>query len=330
MSEVRWGIIGVGDVCEVKSGPAFQKIKNSSLVGVMRRDGAKAQDYAQRHNVPKWFDNAQALIDDPEINAIYIATPPNVHEEYTKLAAQAGKPVYVEKPMARNHDECLRMVKVCKQFDVPLFVAFYRRSLPNFLKVKEILDQGLLGDIRYVKVIINKMLEPHFEQASGKPGHWRVDPDIAGGGYFYDLGSHQLDLLDFLLGPIEKAFGYSKNQAGAYAADDITVGSFYFKSGVIGQGIWCFNAGESSDEEITTIVGSKGEVSFSFFGDHTIDLKVEGNKTQHMKFDIPRHIQQPLIQTIVNELTGKGKCPSTGESGARAAWALDQICNRVD
>src|SRR5688500_7382014 len=105
---VRWGIIGCGDVCEVKSGPAFSKIANSSLVAVMRRDADKAKDYATRHGVPKFYTDAQQLINDPEVNAVYIATPPAQHEEYAIQSMQTGKPVYVEKPIALNAAACLR------------------------------------------------------------------------------------------------------------------------------------------------------------------------------------------------------------------------------
>src|SRR6187551_1308715 len=104
MEKINWGIIGCGDVSEVKSGPAFNKVNNSSLVAVMRRDGAKAKDYAHRHQVPKWYDDASLLINDPDVNAIYIATPPSSHEEYTIAAIDAGKPVYVEKPMTMNYN----------------------------------------------------------------------------------------------------------------------------------------------------------------------------------------------------------------------------------
>src|SRR5205085_8185937 len=100
MDKINWGIIGCGDVTEVKSGPAFNKVKNSSLVAVMRRNAVKAKDYAQRHNVPKWYTDANDLIADPKINAIYIATPPSSHEKYTLAVLDAGKPVYVEKPMS--------------------------------------------------------------------------------------------------------------------------------------------------------------------------------------------------------------------------------------
>lgn len=330
LEEVRWGIIGCGDVCEIKSGPALQQTTNSKLVAVMRRNGEKAKDYAERHNVPKWYDNADDLINDPNVNVIYIATPPNSHEEYTLKAAAAGKPVYVEKPMARSHKECLSMVEACKNADVPLFIAFYRRALPSILKVKEIIDNGIIGDIRFVNIKLQKPLSPDIVGASDDPDNWRIFPDIAGGGYFYDLASHQLDAMDFLLGPIVEANGFATNQAGIYPAEDITVGSFRFENGVLGHGVWAFNTGDVSDEEITTIVGSKGQVSFPFFSDHSVTLEIDGKPKEVFQFDISKHIQQSLIQTMVDELIGKGKCPSTGVSGARTNWVLEQICKRVD
>ncbi len=329
LSTVKWGIIGVGDVCEKKSGPAFQKIENSELVAVMRRSGDKAKDFAERHGVPKWYDDAQALINDPDINAIYIATPPGSHEEYTRTAAEVGKPVYVEKPMARNYAECRRMVEICEKHQVPLFVAYYRRCLPNFLKVKELLDSGAIGEVRYVRIVLNKPMEPDIVQASGKPDNWRINPEISGGGYFHDLASHQLDLLDFLFGPVREASGYSANQAGTYPADDMTVAGFQFENGVMGSGVWCFSSSESSDQELTTIVGSKGQIEFDFFGPAKVRIARDGKQPEELTFEMPEHIQQPLIETIVDDLTGKGKSVSTGISGARTAWVMDQICGRI-
>ena len=112
-TEVRWGVLGVGKVCELKSAPAMNTIPNSRLVAVMRRDEEKAKDYAARHGVPKWYHHAMDLIQDPEVNTVYIATPPQAHLELTQLAAAAGKPVYVEKPMARTLAECKQMIQVC-------------------------------------------------------------------------------------------------------------------------------------------------------------------------------------------------------------------------
>ncbi len=324
-NEVRWGIIGVGDVCEVKSGPALQNISNSQLVAVMRRNGEKAKDFAERHKVAKWYDNADLLINDPEVNAIYIATPPNSHEEYTLKAAKAGKAVYVEKPMARTYTECISMVKACERAKVPLFVAYYRRALPNILKVKSLLENKAIGEIRYVEIKLLKALEQKKGIKGNDTENWRIAPEVAGGGYFYDLASHQLDVLDFLFGPIIEANGISLNQAGGYPAEDITNGTFIFENGVMGHGIWAFNTSRVSEHELITIIGSKGQIVFPIFGDNRVNLKIEGEEETVFNFNISKHIQQPLIQTVVNDLIGIGKCESTGVSGARTNWVMSQL-----
>ena len=329
LTEVRWGIVGVGDVCEVKSAPAMNLIEGSKLVAVMRRNGEKAKDYAQRHGVPKWYDNADQLINDPDVNAIYIATPPDSHEAYTLKAAKAGKPVYVEKPMARTHQECLSMIDTCQKAGIPLFTAYYRRTLPNFLNIKSLVENGVIGEVRYVNILVNKTLQPDIVGASKSETNWRIFPEIAGGGYFFDLASHQLDIMDFLFGPVQHAQGFASNQAQLYPAEDIVVGSFHFKTGVIGQGNWCFTTSKISDKEVTTIVGSKGQISFPYFGDHSVTVELEGKEKEVMTFKIPKHIQQPLIQTIVDELLGKGQCPSTGVSAARTNKVMELLCAHI-
>jgi predicted dehydrogenase len=317
LKEIRWGIIGVGNVCEVKSAPALNLIEGSKLVAVMRRNGEKARDFAERHGVPTWYDDADALINDPNVNAIYIATPPDSHAFYTLKAAEAKKPVYVEKPMARTYQECLMMINACESADVPLFTAYYRRSLPNFVAVKNLLNQGVIGDIRCVNITLNKTIQLDFIPTNVDYTDWRVVPDIAGGGYFFDLAAHQLDLMDFLFGEIEYAQGFSQNQAKLYPAEDIVVGSFQFKNGILGTGNWCFTTARVSDEDKTTIIGSKGQISFPFFGDNSVTVEIDGKAKEILNFQMPKHIQQPLIETIVADLLGKGQAASTGVSGAR-------------
>ncbi|MVM37510.1 gfo/Idh/MocA family oxidoreductase [Spirosoma sp. HMF3257] len=326
MDQVKWGIIGCGDVTEVKSGPAFNKVPNSSLVAVMRRDAAKAADYAQRHNVPTWYDDADALINDPNVNAVYVATPPDTHAEYAIRAMRAGKPVYVEKPMARNAAECEAMNQVSRETGVPLLVAFYRRALPYFLKIKELVDQEVIGDIRYVRVQLN--WQPYAEEVGENPKpRWRVDPEISGGGHFHDLASHQFDFLEYVLGPIKIATGIARNQAGLYQADDIVMANFEFESGAVGVGSWCYTVNKEQRIDQTEFIGSKGKISFSFFEAYFIKVETaEGTVNYAIPF--PEHVQQPLIELIVQELRGEGKSPSTGETGARANAILDQITAR--
>ncbi|WP_186756679.1 Gfo/Idh/MocA family protein [Echinicola salinicaeni] len=321
--EVRWGVLGVGDVCEKKSAPAMNLVENSRLVAVMRRNEEKVRDFAHRHQVPKWYTDADELINDPEVNAIYIATPPHVHKGLTLKAAAAGKPVYVEKPMARTFDECKEMLAACEAADVPLYVAYYRRTLPHFVKIKELIQEGVIGDIRYVNIQMNQVLVP--EVVRNLDNNWRVNPEMAGGGYFYDLASHQLDFLDFALGPIKSAKGFKSNQAGIYEAEDMVTAAFEFESGVMGTGSWCFSSGEVSSVDHTSIIGSKGQISYETFGAGKFILETDSGKKESFEFDLPNHIQYFLIQSIVSDLLGEGSSPSTGESAARTNWVMEEI-----
>ncbi len=320
-NKVRWGIIGVGDVTEVKSGPAFQKVANSELVAVMRRTGELAEDYARRHKVPKWYDDADALLNDPDIDAVYIATPPGAHKEYTIRAAKAGKAVYVEKPMARNVEECKEMIAACEEARVPLYVAYYRRAQPRFLKIKELLENNAIGDVRFVSTTQYQKASEDVMNPESLP--WRVQPHLAGGGLFFDLASHTLDLLDFLFGPIQSVEGFASNQAGYYDAEDIVTGTYLFESGIHGVGNWCFSAFE--DVDVNEIVGSKGKISFSTFGNDPIVLTTASG-TEEWSFEPPQHVHQPLVQTVVDELTGNGgQCPSTGVTGVRTNWVMGEM-----
>ncbi|MCC6453587.1 MAG: Gfo/Idh/MocA family oxidoreductase [Caldilineaceae bacterium] len=323
MDVVRWGIIGCGDVTEVKSGPGLQKAQGSSLVAVMRRNGEKAKDYAARHGVAKWSDDADAIIHDPEVNAVYIATLPNTHAEYTKRVAAAGKPVYVEKPMARTYAECSEMLDACNQAGVPLFVAYYRRRLPQFVYVKELLDAGAIGAVRAVTVNLLQAAKPVVYDAQNLP--WRITPELSGGGFFFDLASHELDILDYLLGPITEAEGMTGNQAGLYAAEDIVTGTFRFASGVQGTGVWSFTVDAHEQRDQIELIGDKGRIQFACFDLDRPVVVVRQGQTEEKQFTMPAHVQQPLIQTVVDQLLGRGQCPSTGESGARASWVMEQL-----
>ncbi len=322
METINWGIIGAGDVCEKKSGPAFYKTDHSKLIAVMRRNEEKAKDFAMRHHVPKYYTNALDLINDPEINAIYVATPPDSHKQYAIKALYAGKPVYVEKPMAMSYKECLAIIKASEESGQKLFVAYYRRALPYFRKVKELLEEGAIGNILTVNVTY---LRPPLKSDFIKEEQtWRVKKDIAGEGYFYDMAPHTLDILDFLLGEIEEAKGYTRNLGYLYEVKDTISAIMQFTSGITGTGQWCFVTSEKSITDTIRIVGTKGELNFNTFAFEPIRLR-SINHIEDFVSESPEHIQQPLIQTIVNELRGEGTCPSTGISGARTSKVMDMI-----
>jgi predicted dehydrogenase len=322
LDTINWGIIGVGDVTEVKSGPAFYKIEHSNLQAVMRRTAEKAEDYAKRHGVPKWYSSATDLINDPEVDAVYIATPPDSHTAYAIEVMLAGKPVYIEKPMAVNYAECQDMLEVSEDTGIPIWVAYYRRALPAFLKAKELIDTGSIGK----PLLVNINLYKQAEERTQKPEemHWHVNPKIAGAGYFFDLASHQFDYLDFVLGKVTEVKGQAANLAGLYPAEDTVSGTWKHETGVIGTGNWCFVVDEKSEKDEITIVGEKGELSLPCFSPGPLKVKTNG-KSEELSFQNPQHISQNLVQQVVNELRGEGICVSTGKSAARTSWALDEF-----
>lgn len=322
IQEVNWGIIGCGNVTELKSGPAFNKVEHSKLAAVMRRNGALAQDYAKRHGVPKWYDDANLLIKDPEVNAVYIATPPDTHASYAIAAMKAGKPVYVEKPMARNYEECKEMIRVSEETGIPLFVAYYRRTLPAFLKVKELVDDGIIGKLLTVHIQLHKTAAE--KELPPEKHSWHVNPEIAGAGHFFDLASHQLDFLDFLFGPIIKVHGIAANQAGYYKAEDTVTGTFLFGNGIIGTGSWCFVADESSVADYIEITGTLGKISLPCFNPGDLQLST-AKGTLNFSFNNPENISYNLVNQVVQDLRGEVDCVSTAKTAARTSAVLDEM-----
>lgn len=322
LNTVRWGIIGVGNVTEVKSGPAFYKSENSELVAVMRRNAEKVADFAKRHNVSKYFTNVSDLINAPDVDAVYIATPPDSHANYAIEAMRAGKPVYVEKPMARNYAECKEMLKVSEETGLPIWVAYYRRTLPAFLKVKELVELGTIG----IPLIINVKLYKQAEERGKTLNemHWHVFPEIAGAGHFFDLASHQFDFLDFVFGPVTDIKGNASNIAGLYPAEDTVSGTWKHGSGVVGSGSWCFVVDEPSERDEIEIIGEKGQISLPCFAKGKLKLTTAAG-TSEMEFTNPKHISQNLVKQVIGELRGEGKCVSTGISAARTSWVLDEM-----
>ena len=319
MTNVRWGILGCGDVCEVKSGPGFQQAQGSELVAVMRRDRGLAEDFARRHGVAKFYDDADQLIADPNVSAVYIASPPGSHLQLALKVAAAGKPAYVEKPMARTHAECLRMVAAFEQAKVPLFVAYYRRALARFLKAKQIVDSGRLGQIHGVNVRFTNDGQLGLEPARLP---WRVQAEHAGGGLFLDLASHTLDVLDFLFGPLQAVTGVATNVAALGDVEDQVELGFTTQAGAQGNGIWNFVSPKK--EDVIRIQGEAGTLLLSTFGDGPLELDTAAGP-ERFTLPNPRTIHGPMIQTIVDTLRGHGSCLSTGISAARTSDVMDRV-----
>jgi predicted dehydrogenase len=309
MKNITWGILGCGNVTEIKSGQAFNKIPNSSIEAVMRRDAEKAEDYAKRHQIKKWYASADDLINDPNINSIYIATPPAFHKDYAIQAMKAGKNVYIEKPVTLTVDECEELIRFEKQTGLKVTVAHYRRALPLFMKLKDLIESGIIGEIRIIDL---KLLQkPNSDMIAKSDENWRLNPEISGGGLFFDLAPHQLDMLVYIFGEPILSQGFSKNQAKESYADDITVGQILFKNNIVFSGLWNFNAYPQNEIEQCEIIGSKGKIIFSFFGNEMVLIK--NGQTEVFNFENPFHVQQNMIEKTVNYFLGKDENPCSLE-----------------
>ena len=317
MKTIKWGMVGTGNVTEVKSGPGFYKALNSELYGVTNRTYEKAADYAQRHGVPKVYRDLDEMIADGQVDAIYLATPPGAHKADALKCAQAGIVCYIEKPVALNLADHLEIMEAFAASGTKAFAAYYRRAQPRFLKVKELLDSDAIGDIRFVHL---SLYRPPTDDE--KAQCWRVQPELSGGGLLMDVGVHQLDILDFLVGQISGVKSITGNLAKLYGPEDTISAAFTFKSGALGTADWCFAAGFYKDE--IELVGSKGRLVLSCFGQEPIRLDTAAGTTE-FPVEKPAHVHQPLIQTIVDELNGIGKSPSTLATALNTA----QVCEWI-
>jgi predicted dehydrogenase len=319
---IRWGIIGCGSVCEIKSGPAFRKVKGSRLVAVMRRTAELARDYAERHNVPKYYTTVEELIHDPEVDAVYVATPPGSHYEIAVQVCRVGKPCYVEKPMARNFEECRSMMEMFKRAELPLFVGYYRRRLSRFLAAKQII-QRFLGSVTSVYVILNRN-----DMISSRDMGWRVVPEQSGGGLFLDLGSHTLDTLDFLLGPLNTVTGdaFTHGSANLNTVETNCSMTFRTQTGSAGIATWDFCS--AVYEDLLTINGTHGRLTMSIFGKDGPVLHLPNGKSIEYDHTYPDHVHLPLVTSIVQSLRGVDvpeERLSTGASACRTARVMDAV-----
>ena len=324
MKNLKWGFIGCGDVVVRKSGPAFSEVEGSSVVAVMSRHEQRVRTYAINHGVAKWYTDAQQLIDDPDVNAVYVATPPSSHATFATMAMKAGKPVYVEKPLAASYEDCARINSISERTGVPCFVAYYRRYLPYFLKVMQMVKDGLVGRVLTVQV---RFATPPRELDYGHPENlpWRLQPDIAGGGYFYDMAPHQLQTM---FGVILDAEGVSTNRANLYKAEDTVSACFRFENGLSGSGMWCFAAHESASEDCIEIIGDQGKIIFSVFNYAPIQLHTtEG--VQHIVVPNPPYVQFPIVKAVVEHLQGLSVCTCTSVSATPVNWAMDRILGKI-
>jgi len=319
---LSWGIIGCGAVTEKKSGPAaFNVPHQSELIAVMRRDASLAADYAARHGIAHSYGSAEELL-GAGCNAVYIATPPGSHVELARLVAASGKPLYLEKPMARNLAESQAIADEFKKRNLPLFVAYYRRAYPRFVNLRHLLyTERAIGQVTSVTY-------RHTRFAPPVDGAWRHSAAASGGGLFVDVGSHALDLFDYLFGPLQQVRGVARGAAGH--VETRVSATFGFASGGVGMALWDFAGGEGGEEDTLTIRGTAGTITLPELmnGDTTlIAPSGKGATATKLNHPPPATVQQPMLATVIEALRSgqPSRCPSGAESALRTAAAIDAI-----
>jgi len=314
---IRWGIIGTGDVAERKGGPALYQADRSSLVAVTNRTPARAEKFAKNHGGPKVHTSVEALIADTEVDAVYIATPPDSHARLTTLAAQAGKHVLCEKPMAMSVEEGERMIAACRDNNVSLAIAFYRREFPVVRKMKSLVDAGAIG--RPLSIFAQTYSK--FFSKDAEP--WRLNKDVSGGGFLMDMGTHRFDLFEHFFGRPTQVSGYAENQTLTQPVDDAATVSLKFANGVLGTASFHWNS--PVDRDLLTIVGTDGILStdsLSSRGNLTLETK-RGTEFWSLPSSAPVHLG--LVQKIVAHLLDGAPNPCPGEAGIVATKIVASV-----
>ena len=317
MKNINWGIIGCGDVTEVKSGPAFYKLDGSSLHMVMRRNEQKLKSYAMRHHVAKYTTDYKELLADNEIDAVYIATPPNMHCQYTVEAAKHKKAVYVEKPMATNIADCEKMMAACRENGVPLYVAYYRRGQEKFKYIKKLMQDEAIG-----RVLSYSHIFSCLPVAFNPERAWLMNPDVAGEGLLFDIGSHMVDIAAFIFGDVKTAQGASRKSNENPGISETAGGILQHQSGVQGCVQLTFCSHVQKDE--FEIIGERGRVAFAVMSNEPVLVEIDGAQ-KVVEFAPIEHVQMPYIAEVMEDMRGSGQLDSTGAYGLQTQRVLEVL-----
>ena len=316
---LRWGILGCGNVAEHKGGPPLYSVDDSELIAVMRRDQAKAEDFAERHGAKRAYTDVDKLLSDDEINAIYIATPPNLHCEQTIQAAHAGKHILCEKPMAMSVNECQQMVDACREAGVTLMLAYYRNHYPNIEKLKALMTDGAIGDVVLARINCTGYYNPNRQDLK----NWRINPEISGGGVLMDIGSHRISLLQYLMGDVVSVRGYAETVHLDAEVDDSAVFSLRFESGAHAVANINWNVGVGVDD--VEVYGTKGCLRCSPLNSGNLTLETKSAGVQELPQTPLPHTHTGLVQDFVNHIRTGEPIRCTGELGLQTNAIIAEI-----
>lgn len=331
---VNWGIVGAGKIAESQMAPAIAAVPGHELVAVSRREMVSARQFAARHGAVRAYDNAEALLNDEQVDAVYVATPPHLHASETILAAQAGKHVLCEKPMALTTAECRAMIEACRAAGVVLSVCHYQRFNARHQRIRQLVEEKAIGNVTAVRINFSDRFPP-------QPGVWHHDPRISGGGPMMDLGIHCIDLLRYLCGPAESVSALAETLVDSSEVDDTATLLIRLASG--GQAVvtshWTTANHEPERTNGLEIWGTKGSVVAAPISakDSAGTLNVftaEGLRDESVEPGGPRpHVA--LVRAFGEAVAGEGPNPIPGEEGlaglavVEAAYASARSGKRV-
>lgn len=314
---IRWGILGCGDVAHKRIAGAIAHQADSELVAACRRDAAKLRDFCATYRVERAYTNGDDLISDPEVDALYIATPVHLHCPQTMAAAMAGKHVLVEKPMALSLSECEAMVAACQENGVTLGVAYYRRFYPIVERIGELLSAERIGQ----PLSITAVTATPFGFQPGDDGYWRVLPTEGGGGALMDIGSHRVNLFLSLLGDITSVQAFCNTVGATYQAENCASMIVRFESGAHGN-VQCFFGSEVDPDEFT-IMGTRGRlVASPLNGSELVIETAEGCRVE--SHPSPANFNTPVVNDFVAAIREGREPRVSGEEGKRTNEVLER------
>ena len=318
MKVVRWGLIGAGDIAKKRVAPALRDLPNCEFISVSRSRYELAKEFAKQFGARKWIADWCDLVRDEEIDAVYIATPVFVHAAQTIAAAEAGKHVLCEKPMALTVKECDEMISACRANNVRLGIAYYRRFYPAIKRVKEIVASGEIGKVSIAQINAFE----YFDPSDDDPRHWLLEREKSGGGPMFDFGCHRLEILCNLFGPVRRLESVISNSAFDREVEDTAHASMKFESGVCAT-VAVTHAAEMPQDTLD-IYGTKGSITIPVLNSGEVTVTI-GREERRESLPPDPNFHQPLIQEFADSVLQNREPDVDGTCGREIASLIDRI-----
>ena len=316
--KLRWGLIGCGDIARKRVAPALRDTQFSELIAVSRARSDLAASFAEDFGAKKWYAAWRDLLGDDELDAIYIATPVHLHAAQAIAAAEAGKHVLCEKPMAMNVQECDRMIDAARSHGVELGVAYYRRFYPVVERVKEIIRSGEIGVPSLAQIEAFEWFDP----ADDDPRSWLLQKQLARGGPMFDFGCHRIEVLLDIFGPISEVKALIANTVFDREVEDTASALFRFAGGACA--VLSVSHAVAEAKDTLNIFGSLGSIRVSVLNQGK--LRVMGKLGErHETHSPPANLHAPLIEDFTTAVLRNREPRVSGETGRRVAVIEEEI-----